>query len=250
MDDDDLMAVLDRTATAIKDALATIVDWRPMTGKPTQYALDVVADDPAVEVLTGAGLGVLSEESGLHHENRDVVVVMDPVDGSTNASRGIPWYATSLCAVDRYGARAALVVNLATGERFEAVRGRGARHDGKPIHVTACTRLSDAIIVCNGLSGHLGWRQYRVFGAAALDLCCIGAGRVDGFVDATTGMLGPWDYLGGMLVVTEAGGLVEDLERRPLVVLDHAARRGPIAAATPELLDELRRVRSEDGPVS
>ena len=46
---------------------------------------------------------------------------------------------------------------------------------------------------------------------------------------------GPWDYLGGMLVLLEAGGIITDLRSRPLVVDDHAARRAPVAAATPEL---------------
>src|ERR687889_208179 len=62
----------------------------------------------------------------------DALVVLDPVDGSTNASRGLPWFATSLCAVDADGARAAVVVDQAGGTRVEAVRGRGARVDGPP----------------------------------------------------------------------------------------------------------------------
>src|SRR3954462_14217874 len=74
VDDDDLMSPLDRPVVAIRQALATIDDWRPVTGAVThtQYALDLVADGPAVELLTRAGLGVLSEGSGLHHQDRDV----------------------------------------------------------------------------------------------------------------------------------------------------------------------------------
>src|SRR4029453_7812997 len=60
------------------------------------------ADAAAVGVVLGAGLGVLSEESGRHEAGREVTVVLDPLDGSTNASRGIPWYAASVCAVDAY----------------------------------------------------------------------------------------------------------------------------------------------------
>ena len=67
--------------------------------------------------LTGNGLGVLSEESGRHHPDRAITVVIDPVDGSTNASRGIPWFATSLCAVDTDGPLAALVINLASQDQ-------------------------------------------------------------------------------------------------------------------------------------
>lgn len=246
VDDDDLMRVLDRTVDAILDALATVGDWRPMTGRPTQYAIDVVADEPAVEVLTGAGLGVLSEESGLHHDDRPVVVVMDPVDGSTNASRGIPWFATSLCAVDGAGPRAALVVNLATGERFEAVRGRGARRNSQPIRVSDQTELTSSLVcLCGVPAVHGPWRQGRVMGAAALDLASVAAGRFDAYFDNTPGIHGPWDYLGGMLMVTEAGGVVGEVEGRDLVVIEHDARRGPLAAATPALLDAVRAFRLE-----
>jgi fructose-1,6-bisphosphatase/inositol monophosphatase family enzyme len=244
--DDDLMAVLDRTKTAILAALATVEDWRPTTGAVThvQYAIDLVADGPAVEVLTDAGLGVLSEESGLHDAEREIVVVMDPVDGSTNASRGIPWFATSLCAVDASGPRAALVENLATGERFEAVRGRGARRNGTPIRVSGETDITRSLVCLCGIPPVRGpWQQGRVMGAGALDLCSVGAGRFDAYFDNTDGIHGPWDYLGGMLVVLEAGGVVGEIHDRDLVVLDHSVKRGPIAAASPALLEAVRAFR-------
>lgn len=243
MDDDDLMAALDRTVTAISSALNLVEDWSPQTGATThqQYALDLTADGPAIEVLTGAGVGVLSEESGRHHPEREITVVMDPVDGSTNASRQVPWYATSLCAVDADGPRAALVVNLATGERFEAVRGRGARKDGEPIHVRSNAVLAKSIVALCGHPQAKGpWAQTRVMGAAALDLASVANGRFDAYLDNTVGILGPWDYLGGMLLVTEAGGVVADVHGRDLVTLEHGEKRCVVAAANPDVLDQLR----------
>ena len=237
------MAALDRTVTAITAALSLVEDWSPQTGATThqQYALDLTADGPAVEVLTGAGFGVLSEESGHHHPERAITVVMDPVDGSTNASRQVPWYATSLCAVDAEGPRAALVVNLATGERFEAVRGKGAQKDGTPIHVRSNPVLARAIVALCGHPQAKGpWAQTRVMGAAALDLASVANGRFDAYLDNTVGILGPWDYLGGVLLVTEAGGVVADIQGRDLVTLEHGAKRGVVAAADQALLDALR----------
>ena len=242
------MAALDRTVTAISSALALVEDWRPQTGAAThqQYALDVTADGPAVEVLTGAGLGVLSEESGLHHEDREIVVVMDPVDGSTNASRQVPWYATSLCAVDADGPRAALVVNLATGERYEAVRGHGARRNGEPIHVNVNPVLTQSIVSLCGHPQQKGpWAQTRVMGAAALDLAGVAGGRFDAYLDNTAGILGPWDYLGGVLLVDEAGGVAADVHGRDLTTLDPTAKRAVVAAASPDLLDALRTFHLE-----
>ena len=75
---------------------------------------------------------------------------------------------------------------------------------------------------------------------AALDLCAVADGRVDATVDCTTDALGPWDYLGAMLVLSEAGCVVEDLHGRGLVDVRHDARRTPVSAATPELLGALR----------
>ena len=124
--------------------------WRDGGQRPGQYRIDLVADAAALEVLRAGGVGILSEESGLEDRGSDLVVVVDPVDGSTNASRHLPWYATSLCAVDDDGPRVALVVNLATGTRYEAVRGGGARRDGQPVRVSPVTELSRALVVLNG----------------------------------------------------------------------------------------------------
>jgi fructose-1,6-bisphosphatase/inositol monophosphatase family enzyme len=236
MDDAELLDVLDATVAAVRRSLDTIVDWRRPGERVGQYGLDLTADAAAVEVLTGAGLGVLSEESGRHHPERAVYAVVDPVDGSSNASRGIPWFATSLAVVDSEGLRAAVVVNQSTGVRYSATRGGGAFRDGVPIAVSTVIELDDAFLAMNGwCPEHLGWRQYRALGAAALDLCLVAEGAIDGYLDCADSNHGPWDYLGGMLVLLEAGGIITDLRSRPLVVDDHAARRAPVAAATPEL---------------
>lgn len=235
-----MLDLLHDVADAVKRALDDVEDWRPRTDKVGQYAIDVVADAAALEVLDKAGVGVLSEESGLRRPDHPLLVVVDPVDGSTNASRRIPWYATSLCVLDADGPAAALVVNQATGERFAAVRGEGATLDGAPITPSAVDHASQAII---GLSGWppvaLGWKQFRALGAAALDLCLVAAGRLDAYVDCSADAHGPWDYLGALLVLTEAGASVADVHGRDLVARGHADRRTPVAAGTPALLDEL-----------
>ena len=239
-----MLDVLHATADAVRAALEEVVDWRPRTDRPGQYEIDVVADAAAMRVLDEAGVGVLSEESGLRRGEADVLVVMDPVDGSTNASRRIPWYATSLCAVDADGPLAALVVNQATGERFEAVRGGGARVDGRTLSPSGTTSLAASVVALSGFPPrYLGWRQYRALGAAALDLCAVAAGRVDAYVDCSRDAHGPWDYLGAALICVEAGASVVDADGRDLVCRLHADRRTPVAAATPELLEEVLAAR-------
>jgi myo-inositol-1(or 4)-monophosphatase len=200
-----------------------------------------------LEVLGQADVGVLSEESGWTAvDGSDVVVVVDPLDGSTNAAHGIPWFATSLCAVDREGLRAALVVDLPHGRTYTALRGTGAAVDGVPIRPSTCTDTHEAFVGISGLPARpLGWRQFRSLGAAALDLCAVAEGVLDAYVDCSVSAHGPWDYLGGVLVCIEAGAIVGDALGRELVALDPRARRTPMAAATQPLFDALAANRRE-----
>ena len=245
MTDDRLLAVLNEAATAVHAALEALDDWGPAGTRAGQYFSDLAADEVAVTILVDAGLGVLSEETGLHHPDREVVVALDPVDGSTNASRRLPWYATSLAAVDDAGVRAAVVVNQATGDRYEAVRGSGATGNGRPLGTTGCTTMADAIVGLNGWpSAYLGWRQFRALGAAALDLCAVGAGQLDAYIDCSVHFHAPWDYLGGLLVCREAGGFVAEAGGRELVTLGLDDRRTPVAAATEKLLVEALEARA------
>ncbi len=125
MNDAATLTLFDDLVVAIGDALDRLDDWGLSGRRAGQYRHDVLVDDLVVPSLSAAGFRVLSEESGLVGSG-EVTVVVDPVDGSTNGSLGLPWYATSLCAVDAEGPWVALVANLATGERFRAVRGGGA----------------------------------------------------------------------------------------------------------------------------
>ena len=252
MSESELLTLLHQVADEVAATLGDLDDWGLAGTRAGQYRSDVAADAVAVATLLDAGVGVLSEETGLHEAEREIVVVLDPLDGSTNAHRGIPWYATSLCAVDGDGPLAAVVVDLVSSRRYEATRGGGARRDGEAIATTDASRLEDAVIGLSGLpSHHYGWRQFRALGAAALDLCAVADGTLDGYVDCSIDAHGPWDYLGGLLVCQEAGGHVVDTHGRDLVVLDHHARRTPIAGSSTALLDALvaerREGRSEPG---
>ena len=247
LSDESLAELLHETAVAVRAALDALDDWGPVGvggAHEKQYRSDLAADEAALGVLGLAEVGILSEESGGHHLDRDVVVVVDPLDGSTNASRGIPWFACSLCAVDGDGPRAALVVDLPHGRSFTAVRGEGALVDGVPLRPSGVTVLGDALVGISGMPARpFGWRQFRTLGAAALDLCAVAEGTLDGFADCLPNAHGAWDYLGGALVCREAGVPVADAFGRDLVALDHNARRTPVAAATPELFAALGEAR-------
>ncbi len=158
--------------------------------------------------------------------------VIDPLDGTTNWLHGYPEYAVSLAAEDEQGPLVALVLNSATGERFEAIRGSGAFLDGSQIHVSTVADLRHALVgtgfpfkrldvlpaylttferVLRGTSG------IRRAGAAALDLCDLACGRLDAFFEF---WLMPWDVAAGALIVREAGGVFERLPVPGLVSED------------------------------
>ena len=107
-------------------------------------------------------------------------VLFDPLDGSTNASRPLPWFATSICVVDGAQPRAAVVHDHASGVRWDVITGGGARVDGALLPRRAPVPLNEAIVAINALpSRNPGWGQFRCFGAAALDLCAVADGRFD-----------------------------------------------------------------------
>jgi len=228
-------------AAEVRSAIGGVKDWGPSGRREGQYTIDVRADEVALRRLSSAGFGVLSEESGVTDGDRPVLVVVDPIDGSTNASAGLPWFATSLCAVDADGPLAAVVVNQATGDCWHAIRGQGAFRNDRVIRPSTVRRLGNALVAVSGLpERHLGWKQFRCYGAAALDLCAVADGTFDAYADLSDDAHGSWDYLGAWLVLREAGGVVVDRHDRPLVTRNHDDRRTPVAGATEALLGELR----------
>ncbi len=264
--DGELLGVLYEAANAVRGALAEVSDPTRMTARPGHYEIDVVADEAARAVLLGAGLSVLSEESGLSEAPSAVArrclpteampadhgpwcAILDPVDGSTNAAHGIPFFSTSICVVDSQGPRVGVVVNQVTGARYEAVRGRGARLDGRMLRASSCTSLSRAVVSLNGFPRrHLGWGQFRAFGCASLELCAVAEGSLDAYGVVGEARLYPWDYLAGVLLCREAGAVVADANDDELVVCD-SVPRAPVAAATPKLLAAWLAATREEAPV-
>ncbi len=167
--------------------------------------------------------GFLMEErgevKGSDPQNRWIV---DPLDGTTNFLHGIPFFAISI-ALEREGQIvAALVYNPVMDELFTAEKGKGAFLNDKRLRVANRREMPDCVFATGiphlGKPAHGDYleQQRRVmrnasgvrrFGAAAIDLCYVAAGRFDGFWE--TG-LSPWDMAAGILMIREAGGFVTD----------------------------------------
>ena len=171
---------------------------------------------------------VLAEELGGAADVPDSPCwVFDPIDGTTNFTHGLPIFCASLALEIDGVAEVAAVYDPNRRELFTAERDAGASLNGRPIHVSATERLVDAMLVTGfpydvhsriaeivGLFAHFVGRARAVrrLGSAAIDLCYIAAGRMDGFWERD---LKPWDIAAGALIVAEAGGRVTNMDGRP-----------------------------------
>jgi len=249
--DEAILYALRNVANVAQITISAARDWS-MTGiQKGQYAADVMVNDAVTAALNEFGWGVLSEESGAHGYSAStttelgdqLVVIVDPVDGSTNASRGIAWHAVSLCCVDRDGPRAAVVAQLGQPHtEYVAIRGRGAWRNGEQLATPAMRTLDKCVV---GVSGpppsNPGWWQFRANGAAALDLCLVADGGLDAYLDCD--QHGVWDYAGAALICREVGVAIVDAQGRDLFPLQHAERRTPVAATAPDVLERLIALR-------
>ncbi len=235
MDDHSILATLNAAATAVKESLIGFSEKGYSGLRETQYKLDLVADAAACGVLLDAGIGVISEESGTTNGDAQLRCVVDPIDGSTNCDHGVPFFATSLCVLDADGPRVGLVRNQATGVTYSAIRGQGAWRDDIVITPSTTTDLGDALVAFSGLpTAHHGWAQFRVLGAASLEICLVADGSLDAYLQAGSSRINPWDYLAGYLICQEAGAVFVEQDGLELVVEGPANRR-PIVASTAEL---------------
>lgn len=190
-------------------------------GTPTKL-IDQVAEDCIIEYLRENPLCslLISEEAGkVAFDGPEGTLFLDPVDGTFNAVAGIPFYALSLAYAKEGIVQKAYVRNLSSGETFTAEKGRFAQCDGKDIRVSTVTNLDKCAMSVYGRKFdpsrvfHLGQkiRRWRLLGASALELCYVGCGKIDGFIDLR-GTLRVTDAAAGMLVCSEAGGKVSDIE--------------------------------------
>jgi myo-inositol-1(or 4)-monophosphatase len=194
-------------------------------GTPTQQ-IDQIAEETVMAYLQEHLVCsiLISEEAGRVEVNGGKgTIFLDPVDGTYNAVAGIPFYALSLAWATDGIVRKAFVRNIASGETFIAIQGKGAWCDKKPARVSGISRLDRCAMSVYGKKfdptrmmqiGHT-IRRWRLLGASALELCYVGSGRIDGFVDLR-GTLRVTDAAAGMLICTEAGGLVTDENGRPI----------------------------------
>ena len=175
--------------------------------------------------------------------------VFDPIDGTTNYAHGLPIFCSSIALEIGGVAEVAAVYDPTRKELFSAERSGGAFLNGQPIHVSSASALVDAMLVTGfpydvhervdeivGLFGAFVGRARAVrrLGSAAIDLCYVAAGRLDGFWESD---LKPWDIAGGALIVEEAGGVITDMAGRPF-----SSRAGSVLASNRQVQEPMLSV--------
>jgi myo-inositol-1(or 4)-monophosphatase len=224
-----MIAAARKTARALKRDFGELEKLQVSLKGPANFvsSADRRAEETLYQELSKArpGYGFLGEEGGAR-EGTDASHrwIVDPLDGTTNFLHGIPQFAISIGLEREGGVIAGLVYNPASEEMFIAEKGKGAFMNEQRIRVAGRKRLADAVIAC-GLP-HIGRGDLalaaretgaiqaqvaglRRFGAAALDLAWIAAGRLDGYWERD---IKPWDMAAGSILVREAGGFVSDCD--------------------------------------
>jgi myo-inositol-1(or 4)-monophosphatase len=217
-----------RAGRSLKRDLGEVEHLQVSLKGPANFV--TLADKRAEEMLhddltkARPGYGFIGEEGGARDgADKSHTWIVDPLDGTTNFLHGIPHFAISI-GLQREGTMiAGLIYNPANDDLYLAERGKGAFLNDQRLRVAGRRQLNECVIAC-GLP-HIGRGDHdlsrdemtelqprvaglRRFGAAALDMAYIAAGRFDGYWERN---LSPWDMAAGTIIVREAGGIVSGL---------------------------------------
>lgn len=163
---------------------------------------------------------IIAEESGLHSKDSKYEWIIDPIDGTTNFAHSYPFFCISIAFVVNGITKFGLVKNPFTNELFSAYKGKGAKLNEKKFTVSNRKKLSDSLLATgfpheDKKSKLINFNRFKNLtlnshgvrrdGAAALDLCYVACGRLDGFWEQK---LNAWDVAAGVLIIEEAGGKI------------------------------------------
>jgi len=244
----------------VLEELPTRVEREPSVGPgkggDETTAIDAAAEAAVVEVLEAvpSGFTLVSEELGQRvfgDGGHGLTVVCDPIDGSLNAKRGVPFFSLSLAVASgprMKDVQLGFVHDFGSGEEWVARRGEGAFLNGGPLNGPGPKQRIEILsleatrtdLVAEHVAGMVGFAvRTRVMGSLALSLCHLAAGRVDAVVSLKPAR--SVDIAAAQLLVRERGLAIDLPEAPPFEAapLDLGARSRVVAAATPGLCDEL-----------
>jgi myo-inositol-1(or 4)-monophosphatase len=236
---------------------------RPRTVGTKRSAIDLVTEiDKASERLIAEAItskfpdhGYQGEEGADINPDSPYRWIVDPLDGTTNFVHGVPVFGVSIGLLHQGTIVLGVIHDPTQRETFTAVKGRGARLNGRRMRVSPVRRLEDSLLSTGfnenfrtDPTRYLEWftafqhrtHAVRRMGSTALSLAYVAAGRQDGFYEKD---LGPWDIAAGLLLVEEAGGRVSDFQGREVKQLED----GKIVASNGHLHRAMLRVIARPG---
>lgn len=250
-----LDGIIHQAADLLRDYYA-----RPLAMSTKASISDIVTEaDKAIEAFLVPALlehfpdtHIVGEEGGGYGtpiESASYRWYIDPIDGTTNFANKIPYFAISVGLTDQdMTPLLGMVYNPITNELYAAVKGQGTTLNGEEVRVTDKTSLAQSVLATGfpydkATNPNNNTRQYaefvaksratRCFGAAALDLCYVACGRLDGYWE---GKLNPWDCVAGVLCVLEAGGKITNYDGVHENVIYEV---GQIVASNNQIHDEI-----------
>ena len=181
---------------------------------PTDFVTnaDLKAEKIIIEELKKArpNYSIISEENGME-ENKDKnnTWIIDPIDGTMNFLHGIPHFAISIALKSNNEIVTGLIFDPIKNEMFYAEKNNGAFFNNQRIRVSKKNEINECLFVSSGKIKKQLDIQYRKSGSAALDIAYVAAGRYDGYFQRNLNL---WDIAAGIIIVKEAGGIVNDID--------------------------------------
>jgi myo-inositol-1(or 4)-monophosphatase len=259
----DWQQILSECKTNIKAAIKPCLKnlWAPQpnlgmgAGGDIMKPVDLAAENVIVQTLQqhDVSFTLISEESGIKEYGatpRGCYLCVDPIDGTTNLTHGLPFYCSSIAVSNKPelgDVFAGMVVDLVHGETYLAMKGKGANRNGERVHTSKNQSLDEAVVGLdlNAYKTKLNLKiaadlienikHTRHFGANALEICQVAAGLTDAFIDLRN-KIRTTDVAAGFLIVKEAGGTVTTPENKPInVKLDPKQTLSFVASANLEI---------------
>jgi len=255
IDNDDLLQAAVESAIAashiIMDALDSpqVADFKGKTDLVTET--DHRSEKKIKSILKSSfpEHSFLAEESGEEATSSDYLWIIDPLDGTTNFVHGYPSFGVSIGLYHQNTPQIGVVLEMPHAILYSAIKGEGAWCDGQPISCSTISVLENSLLVTGfGYEHGENWEKnmllfksftdktqgVRRLGAAAVDLCHVAAGKVDGFWEFD---LHPWDTAAGFIIAREAGAIVTQMDGS-----DYSIYNNNILVTNPILHDKMVKV--------
>ena len=173
---------------------------------------DLKAEKIIIEELKKAkpNYSILSEEGGTElNKDKDNTWIIDPIDGTINFLHGIPHFAISIALKSKNEIVSGLIFDPIKNEMFFAEKDNGAFFNNQRIKVSKKNRINDCLFAAGGKIDNEPDFHFRKSGCAALDMAYVAAGRYDGYFQKDLNL---WDIAAGIVIVKEAGGIVNEID--------------------------------------